>query len=83
MTLHVTCHDCEDGFRYIPRLGGNDPDVRRVRCEYCDGEGEISLQCEASGCPRDATERLEGVAFCGACAAVERADAFWVVEDVA
>lgn len=82
-TLHrdilvVNCPDCEDGTRWRNQWGGNDPDVRPIVCEYCEGTGETTLGCEA--CPADAVEWFGGYTWCSTCLAEQKRDAFWVGE---
>lgn len=58
----ATCPDCEDGTRWVSRHGGNDPDVRALRCETCDGTGEIEVRCEC--CGELAAGVFDGARYC-------------------
>lgn len=40
----LECPDCESGRRWVSKHGGNDPDVRDVRCERCDGSGKLDAE---------------------------------------
>jgi hypothetical protein len=81
MTHLITpCPDCEDGIRWISKLGGNDPVVSPRACEYCEGTGEKTLFCEGFGCDADAAEFFQGYAWCSACLVEQKQDALWVGE---
>ena len=81
------CDDCEDGTRWVSRHGGLDPDVWPVRCDACDGAGEVVRECEGWLCHRPATVLVafpDGASepYCDACAVEMRAEAdaeggFW------
>jgi len=72
-TLTAECPHCEDGTVWRSRHGGNDPDVWAVRCEECDGTGEVVVSCEC--CREAASERFDGLMLCAAHAAEARAEA--------
>jgi hypothetical protein len=72
-TLTIDCPHCEDGVGFKSRHGGNDPDVWAVRCEECDGTGEVVVSCEC--CREAASERFDGLMLCAAHAAEQRAEA--------
>lgn len=78
LTLTRECPDCEEGRRYVSKWGGNDPDVWTVRCDRCDGTGELMLWCEGWKCHEPATELVrDGTShdpYCAHCAALIRAE---------
>ena len=73
--LQISC-DCEDGWVWRPRRGGNDPDGRMERCEApgCES-GVIHLRCDTPRCVGYATAVEDGQYLCGHCAAHLRAEA--------
>lgn len=68
--------ECEDGWVWRPRRGGNDPDGRMERCEApgCES-GVLHLSCDTPGCVGYATAVEDGQYLCGHCAAHLRAEA--------
>lgn len=81
MPLLIVCPDCDDGIRWVSRHGGNDPDVSPVRCDRCDGEGEVPLCCD--GCPDpEAVGWFAGFKWCQSCLDEQKADVLYVEEDV-
>jgi hypothetical protein len=74
-TLSLHC-DCEDGFVWQPRRGGNDPDGDMVKCEApgCES-GVLHLRCDTPGCVGYATAVEDGECVCEPCAAHLRAEA--------
>lgn len=79
--LTRACPHCEDGTKWKSRYGGNDPDVWPVRCDECDGTGDEDIICEGWKCRAPATEWFQGLAWCPACAAEQKRDAFSADED--
>ena len=73
--LQISC-DCEDGWVWQPRMFGNDPDGRMVRCEVqgCE-DGVLHLHCDTPGCVGEATAVVDGECVCEPCAAHLRAEA--------
>ena len=68
------CHDCSGAGRIC--LGhANDPWVRTQQCETCEGTGEVTLECNGWKCRADATEWVDGAAWCDVHAAEQKADA--------
>ena len=67
--------ECEDGTIWRSKHGGNDPDVWAVKCGVCDGFGELALvcdQCSTFRRPVFATEMVDGLPYCAACAVIAR-----------
>ncbi len=64
VAIDRTCQECEDGVRWKSKYGGNDPDVWPVRCERCDGTGEIEVFCDGWKCHELAVARLDGDPCC-------------------
>jgi hypothetical protein len=85
--LFRICNTCEAGTRWVSRHGGLDPDARPVRCDACDGTGEVVRYCEGWLCHRPANVLItfpDGASepYCDACAVEMRAEAqaeggFW------
>jgi len=72
--LLTECDDCSGAGRIC--LGHcNDPWVRTQRCETCEGTGEVTLECNGWKCRADATEWVDGAAWCDVHAAEQKADA--------
>jgi hypothetical protein len=72
--LFSECDDCSGAGRIC--LGHcNDPWVRTQQCETCEGTGEVTLECNGWKCREDATEWVDGAAWCDVHAAEQRADA--------
>jgi len=68
------CDDCSGAGRIC--LGHcNDPWVRTQKCETCEGTGEVTLECNDWKCRADATEWVDGAAWCDVHAAEQKADA--------
>jgi hypothetical protein len=68
------CDDCSGSGRIC--LGhANDPWVRTQQCETCDGSGEVIPECNGWRCREDATEWVDGAAWCPVHAAEQKADA--------
>jgi hypothetical protein len=73
--LTEPCSECEDGTIWRSKYGGNDPDVWAVKCGVCDGTGELTLDCDQCSTYRrtvEATEMVDGLPYCAACAAIAR-----------
>lgn len=68
--LTATCPVC-GGDGVVPRFGGNNPDGRNVRCA-CD-DGEVPVWC--SGCRNQASEMVNELPWCEACASDQRESA--------
>ena len=73
--IQLRC-ECEDGWVWQPRMFGNDPDGRMVRCEVqgCES-GVLHLSCDTPRCVGYATAVEDGQYLCGHCAAHLRAEA--------
>jgi len=68
------CDDCR-GCGQITHDHPNDPWAKAFRCETCEGTGEVTLECNGWKCREDATEWVDGAAWCDVHAAEQKADA--------
>jgi len=75
--LLVECERCEDGTRFA----GNSP-AGGVRCEACDGTGQVEVVCELCG-EYGATDLLEGRPYHLGCAEEVLSDMHRVLERAA
>ncbi len=80
--LTKPCPDCEDGTIWRSKYGGNDPDVWPVRCERCDGTGELPVTCEGWQCHEPAVTRIGADPCCAVHAAAWLADDSEATSDV-
>jgi hypothetical protein len=52
----------------------NDPNGRSWACRECEGTGEVAEECNGWKCRNDATEWVDGAAWCAIHAEEQRAD---------
>jgi DnaJ-class molecular chaperone len=73
-TLMSECRECSGaGLRTHDQP--NDPYARTFRCETCEGTGEAAEECNDWNCRGDATEWVDGAAWCAVHGEEQRADA--------
>jgi DnaJ-class molecular chaperone len=68
------CDDCS-GCGQITHDHPNDPWAKTWTCRECEGTGEVTLECNGWRCREDATEWVDGAAWCPVHAAEQKADA--------
>jgi DnaJ-class molecular chaperone len=68
------CRECS-GCGLLTHDHPNDPWAKAFRCETCEGTGEVTLECNGWKCRADATEWVDGAAWCDVHAAEQKADA--------
>lgn len=67
--LKEQCPDCS-GFGFVAEpVGGGWHDERR--CDECNGEGEVALDCIGFGCDAPATSIVEGDPLCAECGGID------------
>jgi hypothetical protein len=72
--LLIECDDCM-GCGQITHDHPNDPWAKAWTCSACDGTGEVIPECNGWKCREDATEWVDGAAWCPVHAAEQKADA--------
>ena len=79
--LLVQCDDCR-GCGQLTNDHPNDPWAKTWTCSMCDGTGEVIPECNGWKCREDATEWVDGAAWCPVHAAEQKADALLDSADV-